>query len=141
MCKKVKSRFVIIVSDTTNWKKISRKSGLYDVGIKKMLQLKSIKNVDVAIRQRKASGLIIANFLCRNVEQNAEAIHSAKSSIQNAVDAVYAGLPPTISMKLHLCKAHECRELVIRDTEGFCSRHRAQNITKKVSIKKYKDIP
>lgn len=34
-------------------------------------------------------------------------------------------------MKLHVCKAKECQELVIRDTEGFCSRHRAQKYHKK----------
>ena len=34
-------------------------------------------------------------------------------------------------MKLHLCKARDCQELVIRDTEGFCSRHRAQKYHKK----------
>ena len=85
----------------------------------------------VAIRQRKASGLIIANFMVRNVQQNAEAIHAAKISIQHAVDCVYAQLPNDIEMRLHLCKANGCHELVIRDTEGFCSRHRAQKYHKK----------
>ena len=61
-----------------------------------MLTSLHIDTVDVAIRQRKASGLIIANFMVRNVEQNAQALHAAKSSIQQAVDAVYARLPDNV---------------------------------------------
>eukprot|EP01083_Nonionella_stella_P035700 97364_1 len=127
----VKSRFVIEIADSENWKKLSRQSGLYDGAIKKMLQSKDIKDVDVAVRQRRASGLIIANFMVRNVSQNAKAIHTAKSSIERAVDNVYCQLPHNIAMRLHLCKSHQCQELVIRDTEGFCSRHRAQKYHKK----------
>ena len=63
-----------------------------------MLESLHIDTVDVAIRQRKASGLIIANFMVRNVEQNAQALHAAKSAIQQAVDAVYARLPDNVCL-------------------------------------------
>ena len=95
---KIKTRFVVHVNDPENWKKISRQNGLFDGAIKKMLISKQILNVDIAVRQRKASGLIIANFLARNVGQNAEAIHTAKTSIERAVDAVFAQLPEDVCL-------------------------------------------
>ena len=140
----IKSRFLInIISPNTeqpetaeshrlNWKQTAKKNNLHDNGIKKLLKSHNLEKVHFTVRHRKESGLIVANFIIRNVPQTSENIHYAKSEIEKAIDIVMNKLPFNISMQMHLCKVPECKELVIRDTEGWCSRHRAQNIIEEV---------
>ena len=63
-------------------------------------------------------------------------MHAARLDIERAVDAVKGQLPASWCAELHLCRVCGCRELVVRDTEHLCSRHRARkyhhrNVTKR----------
>ena len=141
----IKSRFIVSMSNVNmNWKDIAKQYGLHDSGIAQLLKLQDLDNVHVAIRHRKESGLIVANFVIRSVQQTEECIHSAKISIEEAVDLVKSALPEQVEMEMHLCRVDGCQELVIRDTEGYCSRHRAQKYhkmtTKKRQIAKKKEL-
>merc|ERR1712204_99402 len=101
-------------------------NGLHDSGIAMLMKMKDLDKVHVAIRHRKESSMVVANFVVRAVKQDRDSIHSAEMIIENAVDAVKQKLPLHVVMVMHLCSIAKCKELVIRDTEGYCSRHRAQ---------------
>jgi len=133
----IKSRFTVqLKSPNVIWKDVVKLNGLHDSGIAEDLKLKKLERVHVAIRHSQRSGLIVANFVIRNVAQTADTIHSAKMDIERAVDEVKGKLPTECEMKMHLCSISGCKELVIRDTEGLCSRHRAQNYHKKNARKR-----
>ena len=123
----IKSRFIVnIGGDNSKWKQIGKENDLHDNAVKNFLKSQNLAAVHFTVRHRKESGLIIANFIMRKVEQTSASIHSAKKQIESAIDCVIAHLPQCIKMEMHLCKVANCKELVIRDTEGYCSRHRAQ---------------
>lgn len=118
------------------WKDVVKLNGLHDSGIAEDLKVLGLERVHVAIRHSQRSGLIVANFVIRSVAQNADSIHAAKMDIERAVDRVKAKLPTECVMKMHLCSVPNCKELVIRDTEGYCSRHRAQKYHKRNAQKR-----
>jgi len=133
----IKSRFTVhLQSPAVVWKDVVKMNGLHDSGIAEDLKRKQLERVHVAIRHSQRSGLIVANFVIRSVAQNADSIHSAKMDIERAVDEVKGKLPPECQMKMHLCSIAGCKELVIRDTEGYCSRHRAQKYHKRNAQKR-----
>lgn len=139
----IKSRFLINIlfdhidddingnNNNNDWKKIAKRNCLHDNGIKQLLKEHNLSIVHFTVRHRKESGLIVANFIMRSVKQTSENIHSAKLLIEKAIDLVKSILPNYITMQMHLCKINKCKELVIRDTEGYCSRHRAQKYHRK----------
>eukprot|EP01083_Nonionella_stella_P083853 231932_1 len=133
----IKSRFIVKICNVSiNWKDIAKKNGLHDSAIAQLLKSKELGNVHCSVRHRKESGLIVANFVIRSVQQTPDCIHSAKIRIEEAVDEVKNKLPEEVHMHMHLCQVNKCRELVIRDTEGYCSRHRAQKYHKKNAKKR-----
>eukprot|EP01084_Bolivina_argentea_P056102 102714_1 len=130
----IKSRLVINIfgnnNNSSKWKDIAKQNDLNDNKIKQLLKLHNLDCVNFTVRNRRESGLIIANFIIRSVKHTKPSIHSAKLLIEDAIDIVKSKLPLNMTMELHLCSIQNCKELVIRDTEGYCSRHRAQNYHK-----------
>jgi len=134
----IKCRFKItILNNKITWKSISKEHSLHDNGVLKLLKDHNLDSVHVSIRHRKESGLIVANFVVREVKQNLQNVHNAKLNIQKAAKVLKDILPTDkCKMEVHVCKINDCREIVIRDTEGFCSRHRAQKYHRKTVQKK-----
>ena len=95
-----------------DWKDVAKDNGLHDSGIALLLKMKKLDKVHVAVRHRKDSGMIVANFVVRAVHQTRDSIHSAKMSIEHAVDAVKHKLPEHVQMDMHLCSVGNCTELV-----------------------------
>eukprot|EP01083_Nonionella_stella_P022841 63135_1 len=131
----IKTRFVLNWNNgecsSSSWKEMAKKHHLDDNSVRKLLSSNALDSVYFTVRNRKESGLIVANFIIKSVYSAKTNIHSAKLLIEDAVEMVQNRLPHHMTMTMHLCKVKDCKELVIRDTEGHCSRHRAQKYHKK----------
>ena len=86
-----------------NWKAIAKANHLRDTAVSTMLTNSNIHNVTVSIRHRKESGLIVANFVQKNVPQRPDSVSKAKNAIERAVNIVKANLPKTVCHTLFVC--------------------------------------
>ena len=119
-----------------NWKDIAQKYDLKKNGIAQFLKSKNLENMHVKfIYCPNGSGLIIANFVIKSVKQTPDCIHSAKMLIEKAVDQVKNKLSKQVQMDMHLCCVDGCKELAIRDTQPYCTKHGNKRRYQKAKLK------
>lgn len=93
----IKCRFkIVLLNQNVDWKTISKEYNLHDNGVEQILKENELNLVHVSIRHRKESGLIVANFVIRDISQNLNDVHNAKINIEKAAEILESILPKEI---------------------------------------------
>ncbi|ETO11749.1 hypothetical protein RFI_25627 [Reticulomyxa filosa] len=155
--KKIKTRYLLKCS-FKQWGEL-RKSAFTDEWMRTLLKSNQVTDVRISARKKKLAkdGTIIINFITPHVRKDSEAIHCAKSNLCKAVQLFSNAVAQHVSfffldctsmytfayififvclwvqglgIAMHTCQWDGCSDIVVRDTEGYCSRHRQQKYHK-----------